>query len=126
MGIMAMLCSIFGCTAQTKGFRSIGAEEFERAISDTAKVIRLDVRTAEEYADGHIAGAVNIDVLQDAFEGEATSRLPRDGKTIAVYCRSGKRSKKAAEILIRHGYNLVELDCGYIGWTGAGKPVARE
>lgn len=124
MGIITMLCSLLGCTAQTRGFKSIGIEEFEQIIADTAKVIRLDVRTAEEYAEGHIDGAMNIDVLKDGFESKATTRLPKD-KTIAVYCRSGKRSKKAAGILAKQGFNVIELDCGYIGWTKADKPVTR-
>lgn len=84
MGIITMLCSLLGCTAQTKGFESIGAEKFEQIIADTAKVIRLDVRTAEEYAEGHIDGAMNIDVLKDDFKDNAITRLPKD-KTIAVY-----------------------------------------
>ncbi|MBO5062289.1 MAG: rhodanese-like domain-containing protein [Prevotella sp.] len=124
MGIMTMLCSMLGCTAQTEGFESIGSEEFELIIADTAKVVRLDVRTAEEYAEGHIDGAVNIDVLKDDFEGNTMTKLPKD-KTIAVYCRSGKRSKKAAGILVKQGFNVVELNCGYMGWTKAGKPVVR-
>lgn len=124
MGIMTMLCSLLGCTAQTEGFKSIGNEEFERIIADTARVVRLDVRTAEEYAEGHIDRAINIDVLKDDFEVNTTAILPKD-KTIAVYCRSGKRSKKAAGILVKLGFNVVELNCGYMGWTKADKPVVR-
>lgn len=126
MGIMAMLCSMLGCTAQTKGFRSMGVEEFEQVIADTAQVIRLDVRTAGEFADGHIVGACNIDVLGDDFASKAAAKLPKTGKTIAVYCRSGKRSKKAAGILAGQGFDVVELDSGYLGWTGAGKTVVKQ
>lgn len=126
MGIIAMLCSMLGCTAQTvKGFNSVEAEEFCRIISDTTQtIVSLDVRTAAEYADGHIAGSTNIDVLGSDFEAKANSSLPKD-KTIAVYCRSGKRSKKAAGILVRNGYNVVELNSGYIGWTEAGMKTEK-
>ena len=63
--------------------------------SDTVLVV--DVRTAEEYNAGHIEGARNIDVLKDNFQTEAMASIPKD-KTVAVYCRSGKRSLKAAAI----------------------------
>lgn len=125
MSILAMMCSLFGCTAQTADFKSVETGEFARLISDTAQaVVTLDVRTATEYAGGHIARAMNIDVLDDGFEDAATGKLPKN-KTIAVYCRSGKRSKKAAAILSRNGYDVVELNSGYNGWTAAGMPTER-
>lgn len=70
--------------------------EFAQIIqSDTVLVV--DVRTAEEYNAGHIEGARNIDVLKDNFQTEAMASIPKD-KTVAVYCRSGKRKLKAAAI----------------------------
>jgi len=121
MSLMAIICGLFSCTAQTHKYKSVEVEDFEKAIADTA-VVRLDVRTPEEYAEGHIVGALNIDVQNGSFEQKATSVLPKD-KTIALYCRSGRRSKRAAEILSTKGYTIVELNTGYIGWTGAGKEV---
>ena len=91
---------------------------FKECIADTA-VVRLDVRTDEEYAEGHIAGAMNIDVLQPDFEQKSKAVLPKN-KTIALYCRSGKRSKKAARILSELHYKVVELDGGYMEWKQAG------
>ena len=117
-----MLCSIIGCTAKAEGFKSVGVEEFEQAIADTS-AIRLDVRTADEYAEGHIAGARNMDVLRSDFASN-TSQLPKD-KTVCLYCRSGNRSKKAAAILSRQGYNVIELSTGYKGWVNKGKPVVK-
>ncbi len=115
MGLMTFICSLLGCNAQTDMFKSVGAEEFRTVIADTATVLQ-DVRTPEEYADGHIANAVNIDVLNDNFQAEALKSLPKE-KTIALYCRSGRRSKKAATILAQNGYTVVELNSGYLGWT---------
>lgn len=122
MGLLAMMCSFFGCSAQTQNsasldgqeFKSLSVQEFEKAIADTA-VFRLDVRTAEEYEAGHIENAVNIDVLKDDFESNALKLLPKD-RTIALYCRSGKRSKKAAEILVKKGFKVIELSTGFNGW----------
>lgn len=123
MGILTMLCSFLGCNAQTDGFKSLSVEEYAKAIEDTT-VVRLDVRTAEEYADGHIEGTLNIDVLKSDFEKNALATLPKD-KTIAVNCRSGKRSKNAARILVKIGFKVIELDSGYNGWVDDGKPIVK-
>lgn len=82
------------------------------------------MRTSEEFAAGHIDRAINIDVLNPDFEQRATSTLPLS-KTIAINCRSGKRSKRAAQILVRHGYCVIELDSGFLGWVAAGKKIMR-
>ena len=118
MGILTMLCSLIGCNAQSEGFKSLSVEEYAKAIEDTT-IVRLDVRTAEEYADGHIENTLNIDVLKDDFQEKALITLPKD-KTIAVNCRSGKRSKNAAKILVKNGYKVIELDEGYNGWVSKG------
>lgn len=124
MGLFTMLCSMLACKAQTEGYKSLGVDEFAKAIEDS-KVVRLDVRTAEEYAEGHIAMAMNIDVKQDDFEKKAKLALDKT-KTIAVYCRSGNRSKKACQILTSNGYQVIELSSGIMGWTNAGKEVTKE
>lgn len=118
-----MLCSLFACNAQTNDFKSLSVEEYAKAIEDSM-VVRLDVRTPEEYAEGHIEKSLNIDVLNSNFETKALATLPKD-KTIAVNCRSGKRSKNAARILVKNGYKVIELDSGYNGWVGEGKPVVK-
>lgn len=123
MGIISMLCSMFACNAQTNDFKSLSVEEYTKAIEDTM-VVRLDVRTPEEYAEGHIEKSLNIDVLNSDFESKALATLPKD-KTIAVNCRSGKRSKNAARILVKNGYKVIELDSGYNGWIGEGRPVVK-
>lgn len=121
--ISAILCNLLGCTAQQQKFESLNAEAFEQVISDTS-VVRLDVRSIDEYASGHIAKAINIDVMKDDFKTKATSLLPKD-KTIALYCRSGRRSKKAAGILVENGYKVVELNSGISGWINAQKEIVR-
>lgn len=121
--ISAILCNLLGCTAQQQKFESLDAEDFEQVISDTS-VVRLDVRSIDEYASGHIAKAINIDVMKDDFKTKATSLLPKD-KTIALYCRSGRRSKKAAGILVENGYKVVELNSGISGWINAQKEIVR-
>ena len=116
MGIFSAILGLFSCNAQSpdNAFKSVEVEEFAKVIADTT-VIRLDVRTPEEYAEGHIDNAVNIDVQNKKKKKKAVSTLPKD-KTIALYCRSGRRSKNAAKILSANGYNVVELNSGYNGW----------
>ena len=123
MIISAVLFNLLGCTAQQQNFESLDAEAFEKVISDTS-VVRLDVRSIDEYASGHIAKAINIDVMKDDFKTKATSLLPKD-KTIALYCRSGRRSKKAAGILVENGYKVIELNSGISGWINAQKEIVR-
>lgn len=117
--LSVLLCNLVGCTAQKAKFESLDADSFEQAIADTS-VVTLDVRTMDEYASGHITGAVNVDVLADDFLTKALALLP-EGKTVAVYCRSGRRSKKAAGILAEQGYKVMELETGFMGWLRAGK-----
>ena len=120
MSLLGTIFGLFSCNAQSEksgsdnGFKSVEVEEFAKVIADTA-VVRLDVRTADEYAEGHIDNTINIDVLKDDFESKATATLPKD-KTIALYCRSDRRSKNAAKILTKNGYTVVELNSGYNGW----------
>ena len=123
MIISAVLCNLLGCTAQHEKFESLNVDAFEKVISDTS-VVRLDVRSIDEYASGHIAKAINIDVMKDDFTTKATSLLPKD-KTIALYCRSGRRSKKAAGILVENGYKVIELNSGISGWINAQKEIVR-
>lgn len=123
MGIITMLCSLFGCSAQTEGFKSLTVKEYAKAIEDTA-IVRLDVRTAEEFAEGHIAKTLNIDVLKNDFESKAIAMLPKN-HIIAVNCRSGKRSKNAARILVKNGFKVIELDGGYNDWVKNRMPVTK-
>lgn len=123
MGIITMLCSLFGCSAQTEGFKSLTVKEYAKAIENTA-IVRLDVRTAEEFAEGHIAKTLNIDVLKNDFESKAVAMLPKN-HIIAVNCRSGKRSKNAARILVKNGFKVIELDGGYNDWVKNRMPVTK-
>ena len=116
--------SFFGLFGQTNKFKTVDVNEFEKFIADTA-VVLLDVRTAAEHAEGFIPGThFNIDVLEDTYTKVATETLPTD-KPVALYCRSGNRSKNAARILAERGYQVVELGTGFRGWVAAGKKTAK-
>lgn len=101
---------------KVKGFVSQDNAGFAQTISD--KTIRLlDVRTPAEFAERHIPDACNIDVLDENFDSRIDS-LDRD-RPVAVYCRSGARSKKAAEKLAAKGFEVFELNSGFMHWDGA-------
>lgn len=120
-GFFMLVASLFSCQQQKGNFKSLSVDEFSKLIEDDA-VQRLDVRTPAEYSEGHIAKTVNINVMDASFESMVDSLLQKD-KPIAVYCRSGKRSKKAAEILSKKGYKVSELDKGFNVWQAAGRDI---
>ena len=111
-------------TAYGQNFENMEVKEFAKLIAGSSVVI-LDVRKPEEYAESHIKGAILIDQFQSDFIEQAKSKLPKD-KTIAVYCRSGRRSANAAGRLAREGYKPVNLKGGIIAWTKEGQPVTKE
>ena len=114
--------SLFGLFAQAKKFKTVDVAEFAEAVADTSYVV-LDVRTPAEHAEGHIPGTrFNIDVLEDNYTETALKTLPKD-RPVALYCRSGNRSKNAARILAENGYQVLELGTGFRGWTAAGNKI---
>lgn len=107
-----------------QNFENTDVQGFSELITNPG-VVLLDVRTADEYAEGHIEGAVLIDQKQDDFVEKAKAVLPID-KTIAIYCRSGRRSANAAGKLADAGYKCVNLKGGIIAWKETGKPVSTD
>ncbi|MBE6232674.1 MAG: rhodanese-like domain-containing protein [Bacteroidales bacterium] len=101
-----------GCAGR---YTSVDAKQFAEAISDPQMQI-VDARTPQEFREGHIPGAVNIDINNKEFIRHAGS-LDKT-RPVAVYCRSGRRSKIAAEKLVANGFHVTELDGGIITWEG--------
>ncbi len=119
---MFILSSLFACQ-QPKNYTTLSTSEFESLIKEES-VQRLDVRTPLEFSEGHIAKSININVLDGSFQAIADSLLQKD-VPVALYCRSGHRSKKAASILAKQGFQVYELAEGFNGWQQAGKPVDK-
>lgn len=113
--LLGLLGFVSSANAQFDSIKTVSADDFAQIIKSDS-VILVDVRTADEYNAGHIDGARNIDVLKDDFNNIATTSLPKD-KEIAVYCRSGKRSMKAANILAKDGFKVINLKGGWLEWT---------
>ncbi len=123
--ILTCLLAVLGLTTACgqQNYENLDVKGFSELIADT-NVVVLDVRTAAEFADGHILRAILIDQGQSDFVEKAQAALPTD-KTIALYCRSGRRSANAAGRLAAVGYKCVNLKGGIIAWKEAGLEVEK-
>ena len=106
---------------RNKGFKTVSSDEFARLIGDTDTVQLVDVRTKEEYEEGHISNALLIDYYSYNFEEQAIAKLSKE-KAVAVYCRSGRCSATATRKLVKLGYEVVNLDGGILAWERAKMP----
>lgn len=113
------------CCNQAKAGKSetLPVGEFSQRIQSKS-VVLVDVRTPKEYAEGHLQGATNV-TWGDDFEKQWNAAGIKKRFTVAVYCRSGRRSKAAAKELVKMGYNVINLDGGIMAWQKAGKPVVK-
>ena len=112
------LLLLSGCATQSaeKTYRQITMEEAITMMEEETGYIILDVRTAQEYSEKHIPGAINI--ANESIGTEDISELTDKDQLILVYCRSGNRSKQASEKLVKLGYtNIIEIG-GINSWPG--------
>ena len=118
----AALILLVGCSSTGSATTvNLNVSEFSQKITEPGVII-VDVRTPEEFASGHIEGALNIDFNSGNFANEITRLNPSE--TYAVYCRSGSRSGQAASIMHKAGFHDVSnLNGGVIDWTNDGLPL---
>ncbi len=113
-----LLCLLGGCDTVKRPaitYEQIAPEEAVSYMVNDNESIILDVRTEEEFANGHIKGAVLIP--HEEIEAKAESMIADKERLILVYCRSGRRSKIAAEKLVELGYSNVKEFGGIIDWN---------
>ena len=121
--ILAALGIGMGACAQNL-YEDVDVNRFEQIIkSDSVQLV--DVRKLNEFREGHIPGAIHIDVLTPSFLSNALAKLDKK-RPCAVYCRSGKRSARAATLLAKDGFTVTNLSGGIIAWTDAKKKTVRE
>lgn len=116
--ILMALLLLSGCATQSakKTYRQITMEEAVTMLEEETGYTILDVRTAQEYSEKHIPGAINI--ANESIGTKDIPELPDKDQLILVYCRSGNRSKQASEKLVKLGYtNIVEIG-GINSWPG--------
>lgn len=103
---------------------TLDAEAFDQMVRESSEEIILDVRTRGEFEEGHIPGAVIIDVNESDFKEKANS-LDKS-KPVFVYCAAGIRSEKAAAILKDSGFKTIyHLEGGLKSWTKAQKELTK-
>ena len=103
--------------------KNVTPDEVEKLLKERKDVVVLDVRTPDEFAAGHLAGAQNVDFFDKDFEKNAGAFA---GKSVVVHCASGRRSAQAVELLKRKTFpEIFHLNGGFKAWVDAGKPVAK-
>ena len=116
MTLLLTGCAVPRPAAEANTYRQITMQEAVEMMEREEDYIILDVRTLDEFAAGHIPGAIVIP--NETIGTEEISQLPDKDQLIMVYCRSGNRSKQASDKLVKLGYtNIVEFG-GIINWTG--------
>jgi phage shock protein E len=112
-----------GCSSANGSITNMNAQEFSAKTQETG-VITVDVRTPDEFNQGHIAGAININVEADTFKNEI---LKLDKlRTYAVYCHSGRRSSLATDQMRKLGFShLFNLQNGITDWMSQGMPMVK-
>ncbi len=117
----SIFCSL-GCTTQKAiRMKSVEAQNF---IANNKELVIIDVRTLEEFDEGHLKGAINIDIKKSDFE-EQINKLDTT-KTYLVYCRSGRRSSNAVKIMSDKNFtSIYEISDGFLGWSENGLPVEK-
>ncbi len=123
MKLMSIITALMGLFAGGASRADLPVNEFA-AILGEGTVALVDVRTADEYAAGHIPCATNVDWYATDFMAKIEASIPKSCP-IAVYCRTGKRSAEATDKLIEAGYSVYNLQGGYEAWIRSRKTVNK-
>ena len=133
LGLPALVCFLRAADTPPKDRQQSDAKEVtvkhvkpkeaEKLVAEH-KVTVLDIRTPDEFAEGHIAGATNVNYLSSSFARQISS-LPKTNAYL-VHCASGNRSTKSLKIFSQqHFDSIYHLDGGFEAWKEAGLPVAK-
>lgn len=126
--VIAVSCAKFftkqpGNKMALADYATVGVDEFQTLIANPV-VQLLDVRTQEEYDEGHISDALLVDVNESDFTEKCLAQLDAS-RPVAVYCRSGRRSARAASLLASKGYTVTNLAGGVMAWQDAGRDLVK-
>ena len=124
ISLIAIAAIMSGCSStDDSAFKSVPVTEFAELIA-SQEVVIIDVRTPQEFNDGHIAGAINIDVASRDFNTQIATLDPT--LTYAVYCRSGRRSASASKDMTELGFTSVfNMNGGTLDWESEGFPLVQ-
>jgi len=123
--VSAVLFGACGTTAVAPDITLVSVSEASQIVADAPTgLVVLDVRTPEEYNQGHLAGAINVDFYAEDF----SAQLDQLDKAVpyVLYCKSGNRSGQTAPIMADLGFaEVYEIEGGVDAWAAAGQPLER-
>ncbi|MBR4714364.1 MAG: rhodanese-like domain-containing protein [Paludibacteraceae bacterium] len=109
--LLGLLLSMVACAQ-----KNISPQEFHDMITKDSTLQVVDVRTPQEFAAGHIKGAQNVDFRSPDFE-KNIAKAVKKRKTVLVYCRSGKRSLNAMNLMVKNGFkDVYNMEGGILAW----------
>ena len=125
--VLSLVILFFGLTSclknQADGVQVLDVAKYEKNMAQP-DVQLVDVRTPEEFSEGHLENAINIDVTADDFDAKVAS-LDKE-KPVMVYCKSGGRSAKASARLKELGFKTItDLEGGITNWKSEEKPTVK-
>jgi rhodanese-related sulfurtransferase len=121
---LLMMLGVYGCQSQSKKVEHVNADIFESKMNTSKDFILLDVRTAPEYKQAHLPGAIMLDYYQKNFKQEL-EKLDKS-KPVFVYCTVGSRSSSAANLMNEMGFTEVyNLQGGIYHWAESKKPLEK-
>lgn len=121
VGLISTACS--QQSKQSAGSIPVISADSLKASMGNPKIVILDVRTPEEFAEGHVKGAVNVDYRSADFAAKV-DKLDKS-KKYEVYCRSGHRSGESVKLMKEKGFNAVSVTGGILEWQAKGFPVEK-
>ena len=123
--VCAFSLGLWACAGKQKvEYKNLSSAQFEELIKNP-NVQLVDVRTLAEHMEGHIPGSININVKDEEGFPTAVDELLDKGREVAVYCRSGRRSRTAAELLVKKGFKVYNLDKGILNWIEEGREIEK-
>lgn len=121
--LIVLILTGFVANAQT--VKRLDPQNFEKKFKEMKEPTLIDVRTASEYAQGHLPNAKLIDIYSSDFESRV-SKLDKS-KPVFVYCKAGSRSSAASKVLVDLGFKeIYDLSGGILAWSKANKPIEKK
>ncbi len=114
--ILSIIVGVFACVKNDERVKNITIDDLKLILKEDKNVQLLDVRTPSETSKGIIFEAKQVNLISNNFETKAIEVLDKD-EPVYIYCRSGTRSKIAANVLVENGYNVYNVKGGYLEWT---------
>lgn len=125
MILLILILTTFSVFTQAQTIKKLDPQSFEKKLNESKEPILVDVRTSGEYAQGHLANAVLIDIYSDDFKSRV-AKLDKS-KPVFVYCKAGSRSISAVDVFTDLGFKEVyDLSGGISAWQRANKPITKK